>query len=365
MRSFALWACAAVSITACGSNSDPSDPQLGHPGGASAGAGSPAATAGNTSGGNTSGGSAAGGSSGGAGDSAGQTSAGNGAVAGSTAGGGAGGTGGASPCGTDAPSQPPPITQCPAGGSTPPEQALAAVNELRAHMGLACMTLVPEISTASQKHCEYYQQNKADKTCIANAHEEVETCPGFVAKSFATRMTEAGYQGSPRSEVMAFSGEPASAIAQWVNSVYHRTPLLSPWIREMGYGATADCDTVDMGAGPKSPDDQTALYPWPGQVDVPLSFDGSREGPMPPKPPTGWPSASPIHVYVKGYTATTHDVFVDGSCDPLPHQWLPEKEQLMLYPDAPFKKATKYRVVITGTRGGKSLSFDWTFTTKN
>src|SRR5947207_104360 len=83
-----------------------------------------------------------------------------------------------------------------------------------------------------------------------NAHEEVDTCAGFVAKSFATRMTNAGYTGSPRSEVMAFSGNPVSAIGQWINSVYHRTPLLSPWIGEMGYGMTEDCDTIDMGLGP-------------------------------------------------------------------------------------------------------------------
>ena len=231
-------------------------------------------------------------------------------------------------------------------------------------MGLPCMALVPAINTSAQKHCDYYQQNTANKSCIANAHEEVDTCAGFVAKSFATRMTAAGYTGSPRSEVMAFSGEPASAIAMWINSVYHRTPVLSPWLAEMGYGMTADCDVIDLGLGPKASDDLTAVYPYPGQVGVPLNFDGSREGPMPPAPPTGWPSASPVHLYVKGYTVTSHDVFVNGTCDALPHQWLPDKEQYILYPDKPFAKNTEYRVVIAGTKAGKPLSFDWSFTTK-
>ena len=57
-------------------------------------------------------------------------------------------------------------------------------------------------------------------------------------------------------------------------------------------------------------DDLTAVYPYPGQVNVPLNFDGRHEGPTPPEPPTGWPSASPIHLYVKDYTVTSHDVFV-------------------------------------------------------
>jgi hypothetical protein len=260
----------------------------------------------------------------------------------------------------------PMLTQCPAAaGATPPEVALTTVNELRAHMGLSCMVLVDEINTASQKHCDYYQQNEANKTCIANAHEEVETCAGFVAKSFATRMTMAGYKGSPRAEVMAFSGEPKSAIDQWINSVYHRTPLLSPWLQEMGYGSTAECDTIDMGLGVKAADDLTAVYPYPGQVDVPINFDGSHEGPTPPAPASGWPSASPIHLYAKSYTVTSHEVFADGTCTPLPHQWLPDKEQYILYADKPFAKGAKYRVVIKGTRGAQALDFDWTFTTKN
>jgi hypothetical protein len=289
-------------------------------------------------------------------------------LAGNNSGGssGATATGGASSCAAGTPLAAPTPSVCLAGAPAgAPATALDTVNALRSHMGLACMALVPEINTSSQKHCDYYQQNTGNQTCIANAHEEVDSCAGFVAKSFATRMTNAGYTGSPRSEVMAFSGNPVSAIGQWINSVYHRTPLLSPWIGDMGYGMTDDCDTIDMGLGPKQPDDVTAVYPYPGQIDVPLNFDGSHEGPTPPAPPSGWPSASPVHLYVKSYTVTSHDVFVKGTCDALPHQWLPEKDDYILYPDKPFAKQTEYRVVIKGTKAGIALDFDWSFTTKN
>jgi len=277
-------------------------------------------------------------------------------------------TGGASSCGAGTPLAAPAVTECPAATPAgPPADALAAVNTLRAHMGLPCMILVAEINTSAQKHCDYYQQNEADKTCTANAHEEVETCAGFVAKSFSARMTAAGYAGQPRSEVMAFSGDPARSIAMWINSVYHRTPLLSPWLAEIGYGMTENCDTIDLGLakGAKPSDAMTGVYPYPGQVDVPSDFDGSHEGPTPPEPPTGWPSASPVHLYVKAYTVTTHEVFVKGTCDALPHQWLPEKDQYILYPDKPFAKNTEYRVVIKGTKAGAPLHFDWSFTTEN
>lgn len=278
------------------------------------------------------------------------------------------GSAGAGTCGGDGSAKAAPImiTECPAPPAEAPAGAAAAldsVNELRSAMGVPCMALVPEINVSAQKHCDYYQQNLADKPCIANAHAEVDTCAGFVAAGFSQRMTAAGYTGSPRSEVMAFSGDPPRAVAQWINSVYHRTPLVSPWIREMGYGGTEDCDTIDMGQGPKTPDDVTAVYPYPYQVDVPIEFDGSHEGPMPPEPPSGWPSASPVHLFAKSYTVTSHEIFASQSCAPLSHQWLPEKDHYILYSDAPFAKNTEYRVRIAGTRGGEPLSFDWTFTT--
>lgn len=357
MRNLALWGAAlAATLAGCSGKDEPAN----------------AGQAGASGAGNASGGSAPSAGTNGASNAGqgqgGTTSTSQGGADTSTSGnnsGGANATGGAASC-AGTPLAAPTPTVCPAGAPAgAPATALDTVNALRSRMGLACMSLVAEINTASQKHCDYYQQNTANKTCIANAHEEVDGCAGFVAKSFATRMTNAGYTGSPRSEVMAFSGNPASAIAQWINSVYHRTPLLSPWIGEMGYGMTEDCDTIDMGLGIKQPDDVTAVYPYPGQVDVPLNFDGSHEGPTPPAPPSGWPSASPVHLYVKSYTVTSHDVFVKGTCDALAHQWVPEKDDYILYPDKPFAKQTEYRVVIKGTKAGKALDFDWSFTTKN
>ncbi len=274
--------------------------------------------------------------------------------------------GGTDACGGPPTTQAPTPTSCdpaPAGSPALPATALQTVNDLRSKMGLPCMALITEINISSQKHCDYYQQNIEDDACTANAHGEVATCPGFVDDSFAQRMKKAGYQGSPRSEVMAFSGDPERAIGQWINSVYHRTPLLSPWIADMGYGSTADCDTIDMGQGVMAPDSLTAVYPYPDQENVPISFDGSHEGPMPPEPPSGWPSASPIHLYVKSFTVQSHEVLAGDTCAPLEHQWLPDKDFYILYPDKPFAKGTKYRVRIAGTKGNQPLSFDWTFTT--
>lgn len=287
---------------------------------------------------------------------------------GADSGGSAAATAGSGACSSTPSTVAPPPTTCagaPSGSLPLAATALETVNALRSKMGLPCMALIAEINVSAQKHCDYFQQNIDDDACTVNAHGEVPSCPGYIDDSFAARMTKAGYAGSPRSEVMAFSGQPERAIAQWINSVYHRTPLLSPWIADMGYGSTADCDTIDMGQGQKAPDTTSAVYPYPGQVGVPIAFDGSHEGPMPPEPPSGWPSASPIHLYVKAFTVETHEVLENGACQPLAHQWLPDKDYYILYPDQPFAPGTVYRVRIQGTQAGQPLLFDWSFTTED
>jgi hypothetical protein len=242
--------------------------------------------------------------------------------------------------------------------------AVDTANAVRVKMGVPCLILVPELDVSAQKHCDYYAANKATASCIANAHVEVSGCTGFVAANFSAREKAAGYTGAPTAEVMAFRNNPAGAVQGWIDTVYHRTPMLSPWIRDMGYGGTTGCDTIDFGRGPVTADTVTAVYPYAGQTGVPLSFDGSREGPTPPAPPGGWPSGYPVNLFAKTFTVASHVFTIDGSTTPISHTWIAESSDFILYADVPLTAQTKYRVQIVGTRGTGTLTFDWTFTTK-
>jgi len=167
---------------------------------------------------------------------------------------------------------------------------------------------------------------------------------------------------------MAFRGDPAGAVKTFIDSAYHRTPVLSPWYRDMGYGGGTGCDTIDFGPGTASAKTVTAFYPYDGQIGVPLSFNGANEGPTPPVPPTGWPSGYPITLYGQGITVSNHQIVVDGTTTLLAHQWLDGDTTLgstakVLYTDAPLTANTTYRVTITGTSTAGSVTFDWTFTT--
>jgi hypothetical protein len=255
----------------------------------------------------------------------------------------------------------------PAGASANAAAAIDLANEVRTAMGVPCQTQVATINLAAERHCEYYSSNTG--SCVANAHSEVAGCNNFVAESFADRMRIAGYMGSPAFEDMHFVGDGRQAVQGWIDSVWHRTPVLSPWIRDSGYGNTSDCDTMDFGRGASTPNNVVATYPYGGQTGVPRSFDGRREGPMPPAPTTGWPSGYPVVIYLRG-SVSSHTIRVDGTSTDLPHVWIsPDDSSLLsneffLYANEPLAASTTYRVTIVGTGADGPVTLDWTFTTE-
>jgi uncharacterized protein YkwD len=300
------------------------------------------------------------------------------AVAGSggSAAAGAGGAAGATPTGST--SDPSGCPAAPAGSSAPAIAALAAINALRVPAGSGCTGMVLTLNMSALNHCNYYAGNKATAMCVTDPHGEVMTCMGFTGAGPGARMTAAGYTGrGGGSEVMAFSNNPQSAVAQWINSVWHRIPLLDPWTTELGYGNATGCDVIDLGTGSTgAPTDTVVVYPYDGQTGLPTSFDGSHEGPMPPAPSTGWPSSTPINVYARALVVTEHVLMKDGDTTPLDHMWIDSttttvdagvrgflRNTAFMYGNAPLAANTKYRVKITGTHTGGALNLEWTFTT--
>jgi hypothetical protein len=379
--------CASVTIVACGSSS----PGGGGGGGGTAGSGGSQGTAGNGGGGST-----------GTAGSGGTTGTGSGGGAGTAGSGGSTGTGGctgtvcdgkctatstdASNCGfcgnvcgsfqactagvcTSSQTCP----AAPSGASAGAVLSYTLENNDRAASGIPCATLQPTLDTSAADHCEYYAANVSSATCVADPHVEVSGCTDYVAAQFYTRETDAGYTGQPAFEDMAFDDNGTTSTQQFIDSVWHRIPILSPWVRDMGYGGATGCDTIDFGVGAATADTVTAVYPYPGQSGVPTSFNGTYEGPPPPEPPGGWPSGYPVTTYLKGAkTASVHTITVLGSTTPLDHQIISPgdadamglvTDEFILYTNAPMTAATHYHVHVEATGTSGSVTFDWVFTT--
>jgi hypothetical protein len=300
------------------------------------------------------------------------------AVSGSSGASGRGGSGGASSAlggGAGIGGGSPGLASCPALVAGAPDGAVTAinaVNTIRLAMGVECAKLALDLDASAKAHCDFYAANADNMMCEGGSispHDEVMGCTGFTGTDPGARVEAAGYVGNGWGEVMAFNDDPLKAVNQWVNSVWHRTPLLSPWWDDMGYGNAAKCDVIDLGPGTQSPKTVTAMYPYSGQTNVTRSFNGANEGPVPPAPPTGWPSGPPITLYVRNAITVSHSIEIMGSGTPLAHQWIDynqsdnDSDQLIMYTDTPFTANTTYHVTIAVTISGAPKTFDWTFTT--
>jgi uncharacterized protein YkwD len=271
-------------------------------------------------------------------------------------------------------------SSCPAASSGAPANAVTAwqlVNETRVAAGAGCMNLVTDLVTSAQAYCTYEATNAADATCVPEAHTEVMGCTGFTGADVQTREVAAGYpQALAYTEVAtSYGNDPTAAVPSWINTVFHRIPLLDPWTVDMGYGGATGCDAIDIGRGTSAvPTSTVVVFPYDGQTNVPPSWSG-LEGPEPPAPSGGFPSSYPINIYAQGLSVTTHVLTQEGDSTPIDHLWLDQSSSQLesgLQPyfydtafmyGAPFASDTTYHVQIVGTYSGGTLNEEWSFTT--
>jgi hypothetical protein len=265
----------------------------------------------------------------------------------------------------------------PATCARPPEgtdhnaiEAYDRVNAYRAMVGLPCSSFSPPIAAAAAAHCAYYVANHG--SCVASAHREVSGCSKFRAERFGDRLKLASYSGNAAYETMTYVGAGARAVDLWVDSVWHRIPLLSPWVGDAGYGGAEGCDTMDFGWTAPPANQAPVVYPFDHQTKVPTEFDGRTESPTLPTPPRGWPSGYPIMVYGADLAVSSHQL-LDSQMMPVPHVWMAPgdaasmgilRNEMVMYAHAPLARAATYRVVIEAQRDGQPVHLDWTFTTR-
>jgi hypothetical protein len=239
------------------------------------------------------------------------------------------------------------------------------------------MNLVATLDKSAQAHCNYEAANSGNASCVSDAHAEVMSCSGYTGADVQSREVAAGYpQSMAYTEVATtFGNNPTLALPNWINTVFHRIPLLDPWTVDMGYGGATGCDVIDIGRGMSTvASNVVAMYPYDGQTNVNPSWNG-LEGPEPPAPTGGFPSSYPIEIYAQSISVTQHVLTKDGDSTPIAHVWLDmHSSQLqaglqgyfldtaILY-GAPFAVSTKYHVKIVGTYAGGNLDAEWTFTT--
>ena len=256
--------------------------------------------------------------------------------------------------------------------------AMEWVNFARHEAGLPFVTLSDELTEAATSHARCIVDNPEAYSDGLSLHEEKEGTVHFTGKKFWERITAAGYEGKAVGEVISYQPLATAAVWQWLDSVYHRLPLLSPAASSVGYGGGGDLaqfvTVMEVGSAPfPYAGSKLTAYPADGAEDVPVSWDG-YEIPQPQPPPHGFPSG-PVWT-LQGTSgakvAVVQHELLDPSGAPVAHTLLSgdndailqDYAAVALYADAPLSPDTVYRVRVTGTNDGAPFEWESTFRTE-
>ena len=256
----------------------------------------------------------------------------------------------------------------------PPEQlALARVNAYRALAGVQLLTLDRALVTAAQRHADYDLLNAPDVSAwVFGPHGEVEGKPGFSGTWPGDRAVAAGYAGSAGWEVISHFDNPERAVDGLMATVFHRVNILTATHAHLGYGhgqnRSEAVDVLDFGRGASEPTGPpgVALYPGPGQRDMPLYGAGETPSPLPPG--ASYPIGYPITLQpIAGATlAVSAAELRDGSGALVPlHPSPPDcaTSCYALLPIAGLGAGTTYTVHVAGALDGVEFDISWSFTT--
>ena len=254
------------------------------------------------------------------------------------------------------------------------QAALDAINAARAKAGLAAVRLDDRVTEGATSHAYWWLFNLAlPEVKGLGIHKEVSGTPGFTGNSMRDRATTFGYPLASMAEDITHRGTPAGAMSDWVDSVYHRFPIMRPDLDVIGYGAAVGgglpIDVMDMGYRNEAGDSsQEVLYPAPSQTQVPVAFLGNElPDPVPSggKYPTGYPITINFNLRV-GVQVLDWSVTDDSGQRVDSYTIAPsiaDENVYTILPKSPLKPGAVYHVHVTASIQGRSATRDWGFTT--
>ena len=266
----------------------------------------------------------------------------------------------------------------PEGLSAGQLQGLVSLNSIRAAVGVPPATQLASIAQAAQAHADFYVAHATQYSAagLSPHAEDASFGDGFTGANFGQRMAAAGFGGAPGAEVMAFTGSAQGAMQGWLETVYHRLPLVDPRTEFVGVGlAKAGGTSAEVMNTSAGGEDGTAIvvYPVPGQEGVARRWLGN-EGPQPPAPPAGYPSGPVISARMPGaFEVLAHRLIDEDTGTDVAHVWLDKANDptlaafdtrtVVLYANSPLAAARTYRVRLELKLPGAQEVLQWRFTT--
>ncbi len=265
----------------------------------------------------------------------------------------------------------------PDSASAAQREAAGLLAAIRAAIGLPMPEQIEGINAAAQAHADYYVNHAAEYAAAGlSAHAENPAwSEGFTGENVGDRLKFQGVTPGNWAEVMAFSGTPAGALNGWMDTLYHREPLVLPNLARWGFGMArvgeAQAEVIDSINGPTD-EAGPALWPIPDATGVARSWDGF-ESPTPPLPQgEKYPSGPIVTVtFERSASLSLSEASLrgpDGALVPIQVQ-TPENDAYLgstwgLYAYAPLGAGARYTVRFSGRVDGEDATFQWSFTTR-
>jgi tetratricopeptide (TPR) repeat protein len=256
------------------------------------------------------------------------------------------------------------------------DEAIAAVNRVRRIAGLAPITASAVIHQSALSHAYYTFWNAASPALLdLGIHREATGGLGYTGDNVLTRAQHFGYPAHSMTEDITHRESPSAAVTDWIDSVFHRIPILRADLLEAGYGdaslnlAPLAVQVLDMAYRPAARNPGLiVVYPAPDQTDVPAAFFGNE---IPdPAPNAAYPIGYPItatfdrsaSVSIQTWQLSTSTGQPVAGIHLLPDN--PEMENSFGFlANTPLAALTQYTMALSGTINGVPFQKSWRFTT--
>jgi tetratricopeptide (TPR) repeat protein len=245
------------------------------------------------------------------------------------------------------------------------------VNSFRQKVSLPVLREDRSLAAAAEAHAYYVLFNWGNsKLAGLGIHSEDPSLPGFSGQNSAERDRHFGYAGFQSAEVLNHTGTSTAAVQVWIDSVYHRLPLIGRESSGIGYGeaqvGTLAVNVMDFGVGAAESADPI-VFPYQDQTDVPAGFVGNE---VPdPAPNARYPVGYPITIAAGGadsLSITSASVTpAGGAAVPVivdqPGKLDLDQNEAAILPQTPLTPGTVYTVRVRGLLDGRPWSDSWTF----
>ncbi|WP_127529936.1 stalk domain-containing protein [Paenibacillus kobensis] len=241
---------------------------------------------------------------------------------------------------------------------------LDELNAVRTAMGLPAVKLNPYLTKAAQNHAVYMIAN------VYYNHDENPRGQGFTGVTHADRIHAVGGDTSiPTWEIITVDeSDPHAIIEEFLNTAYHREPLIAPDATEIGVGVYGSAVVIEIACAANTMG--YATYPYDGQTNVMTTFSG-HEIPNPLEQ-FGTARSGQIITIKTPYLLEGIDVTLTdraGDSIPLFHPFV-ATNYWHIIPQSPLAYNETYTVSVTftpwaGSDAGKTFNKTWSFTTES